>query len=222
MNLFTRPAVSFGLPSRVRSDHGYENIFVAYLMNAVRGLQRGSHMTGKSVHNQRIERLWVDIFKDVVSYFYNLFYAMEDAGLINHDNPVHLYALQKVYLGVINERLSFYQKSWNSHNIRTENEKNPEQIWLNVMLTQYESGLTSVNKVFNPLPDLDERVHAAFADLGAETEIVEVPEDETDFPTVNLDLTEQQIDSITELVNQNVLNQNKYLQLVDPEQFQCE
>ncbi len=55
-NLFRRATQGFGVPSRVRSDKGGENVDVCYFMIMHRGESRGSHIAGASVHNQRIER----------------------------------------------------------------------------------------------------------------------------------------------------------------------
>ena len=46
----------FGLPSHIRSDKGGENTEVAWFMlsHPRRGPDRGSHKTGKSIHNQLI------------------------------------------------------------------------------------------------------------------------------------------------------------------------
>lgn len=66
--MFTVAVQKYGIPSRVRSDHGWENYLVAVLMNILRGTGRGSHITGRSVHNERIERLWRDVHKEVISH----------------------------------------------------------------------------------------------------------------------------------------------------------
>ena len=58
---FQKATEEFGIPSCVRSDKGGENILACHYMIAYRGPGRGSHITGSSVHNQRIERLWRDV-----------------------------------------------------------------------------------------------------------------------------------------------------------------
>jgi len=49
---------------------------------------------GPTVHNQRIERLWRDLFAGCVSYFYYLFYYLEGEGLLHPDEDADLLALQ--------------------------------------------------------------------------------------------------------------------------------
>ena len=55
--LFVRGMSHFGIPSRTRSDAGLENDLVCRLMICLQGMDRQSHIVGRSVHNQRIERL---------------------------------------------------------------------------------------------------------------------------------------------------------------------
>ena len=111
----------FGVPDRVRSDQGRENIKVADFMINARGAGRGSMLTGKSTHNQRIERLWRDVYDGVLTYFYDLFYFLEDEGQLDILNDNHLYALHHVFISKINERLQTWQGAWNHHRIRTVN-----------------------------------------------------------------------------------------------------
>ena len=52
---FVQATQMFGIPSRVRTDKGGENVKVWDFMEQHRGSGRSSYITGSSVHNSRIE-----------------------------------------------------------------------------------------------------------------------------------------------------------------------
>ena len=85
-------------PSRIRVDKGVENVLVCDEMVRIRGEGRESFIFGPSTHNQRIERLWRDVFRCVCMSYYYTFYAMESSGILDPCNQHHLFALHFVYL----------------------------------------------------------------------------------------------------------------------------
>lgn len=71
LEYFLEAVEQYGLPLRVRSDMGGENIRVAEYMWSQEYATVGDCMImGRSVHNQRIERLWRDLYEGCLSLYY--------------------------------------------------------------------------------------------------------------------------------------------------------
>lgn len=166
LTAFASACLEYDLPSRVRSDHGSENFLVGLLMNVMRGESRGSFITGRSIHNQRIERMWRDVHKEVTAKFYNLFYAMEDNGRLQPDNSIHRYALQKVYLPQINADLKQFQSAWNNHRLRTVHNMTPSQIWTEGVISSASNEYQHVPVFSTDSPSLSDRLLQRLSALG--------------------------------------------------------
>ncbi|XP_072025022.1 LOW QUALITY PROTEIN: uncharacterized protein [Amphiura filiformis] len=79
-------ATECGVPSRVRVDKGGEDNDLCNIMDYLRGQGRGSFIRARSVHNQRIERAWVDVWNGVTNLYYGIFHFFEQQDYLDVDN----------------------------------------------------------------------------------------------------------------------------------------
>ncbi len=119
----------YGCPSRLRTDRGGENVSIVDYMIMNRGAGRNSAILGSSTHNQRIERVWRDVTKEVTSLYKNLFSYIEDQLHINFAESDMLFVLHALFMSSINNDLESFRLAWNNHPMRTSHGRSPNQLF---------------------------------------------------------------------------------------------
>ena len=61
---------------------------------------------------------------------HNLFYTMEEEGLLDCENEVHVCCLHYVFLSCINNSLQVFKEAWNQHLLSSEGNLSPCQLWI--------------------------------------------------------------------------------------------
>ena len=125
--LYMEAVQNYGLPSKVRGDHGTENNFVAAFLESCNS---GSFISGKSCHNQRIEWFWRDLLVGCTSVFYCVFMFLEENMHLEINTDIRMFALHYVFEPGINGHLKLFREGWDNHPISTERNSSPNQLWL--------------------------------------------------------------------------------------------
>lgn len=128
LRLFHKGVNTFGLPTHMICDHGTENIDVAKLMLDVHGVEGNHVLTGLSVDNQHTECLWVDVVSYIVVPYRNIFTHLENSGLFNPVNEVHLYAPHYMYQPRANRSIDEFILQWNNHGMSSQRCQTPMQL----------------------------------------------------------------------------------------------
>ena len=107
LRAFMEAITNYGVPEKVRSDLGGENIEVWRYMIEQHRSDRAI-VVGSSTHNERIEHLWRDVFRCVGTVFYTTFKRLEDEEKLDPLKEIDLYCLHRVFLARINAALDAF------------------------------------------------------------------------------------------------------------------
>lgn len=197
--LFTESVRELGMPSRIRTDRGGENVITGSIMEDIRGRQRGSWLRGPSVHNQRIERLWRDLRCFCLNFYIDLFYQLENMGVLDRDSNVHLFSLHYVFLSRLNSAINDFRHAYNNHRVRTMNNRTPTQTYFSGIMARYNSNYLHVRELINNTsPEVD------FTEYAVEGNVIGASDNDTivNVPRPNLGLIPQQYVTLMEGLNQ--------------------
>lgn len=116
-NLYVKAIRKLNLvPTRVRADHGNENIMVAAAQTFLNS--EDSFMYGSSHTNQRIESWWSFLRKNRTSYLINFFRDLVDEGSYDPGDDIQKAMAHYCFSGLIKEELYSCMEQWNSHYLR--------------------------------------------------------------------------------------------------------
>ncbi len=153
LDVFLKGISEFGIPFSVRSDHGGENIEIWKFMLCIHK-NSSCVITGASVHNERVERLWGGVTRCISQNFIKIFQKLEEENILDPLNEVDIFCLHYIFLPRIIKSLDEFRGSWNHHSLSTEGNKSPQLFTEGVYLLAEEGG--AINPEHHTDMELDE------------------------------------------------------------------
>ena len=86
----------------------------------------------RSVHNIRIERLWVEVGQMIVSKWKLFFESLEQHHGLQVDSAAHLWLLHHLFLDNINDDIQEWAEHWNAHVmcLKGQQDRAPQDLFL--------------------------------------------------------------------------------------------
>lgn len=66
----------------------------------------------------------------VTQIYYDLLHTLEEDGLLEITNDIHMFCAHYIFLPRLNDDLAKFNDGWNNHPLRTEQNLTPHQLWV--------------------------------------------------------------------------------------------
>jgi hypothetical protein len=124
---YARACCEHGMPDQLVMDRGTENVLVHFVQHAVWATRAGQYEPTRraparatlSVHNVRIERLWVEVNARVVQPLRTLANRLQGARVFDVHEPSHLAAFLHFAFPWVEQALQYFVESRNNAPVRS-------------------------------------------------------------------------------------------------------
>ncbi|KAK0430973.1 hypothetical protein EV421DRAFT_1720959 [Armillaria borealis] len=115
-------------------------------MENYRGVLTNPYLWGRSVHNTRAERMWVETSRSCMDDWYAFFMELKASYGLDHNNSAHIWLLQHLFLLTIDTDALQWADWWNNHPIPLEGKcpETPSNMWIESQLMDGLRGLEHV------------------------------------------------------------------------------
>ena len=102
-------------------------------------------ITGRSVHNQRIEYFWRELSNGCIHHYYAIFQEMEEENILNIDSISDMCALHNVFIPELSGAIAKFVDSYRHHPLRTAGNQSPYQLWISSLFFTEDVTLIDCN-----------------------------------------------------------------------------